>query len=264
MDRLVVELKMSEFEAFRHLNRLIENVNSTLSQILQGQLIEEADLEKFEAMERRFHFNPSLGNVIFASAVHGYAFTVAEFANIWARKVNLDEKTLVEHLFSDSYFGGGKINPNAEGKGRKSMFEQFVLAPLWEVQKCALVDQNLEKLKEFAVKLNLPAVKSKQLADAFPEFMRSWLSLSSTVIQSIARCIPAQDAFKRSERMAIFFPANDSECLNEAVRHCQPDDKLCTAFVVKLFCIDEHKVALVRIMSGTLHKGGIVWKMFTI
>jgi ribosome assembly protein 1 len=194
MDRLVVELKMSEFEAFRHLNRLIENVNSTLSQILQGQLIEEADLEKFEAMEKRFHFNPSLGNVIFASAVHGYAFTVADFAKIWAPKVNLDEKTLSENLFSDSYLGGGKINPNAENKSRKSMFEQLVLTPLWEVQKCALVDRNLDKLKEFAVKLNLPAVKSKQLADAFPEFMRSWLPLSTTVIRSIARCIPAQDA----------------------------------------------------------------------
>jgi ribosome assembly protein 1 len=134
MDRLVLELKMSEFEAFRHLNRLIENINSTLSQILQCQLIEEKDLEKFEETEKRFHFNPALGNVIFASAVHGYAFTLKDFAKLWATKLQLDENLLTEHLFSDSYLGGGKINPNAESKGRKSMFEQLVLAPLWEVQ----------------------------------------------------------------------------------------------------------------------------------
>jgi translation elongation factor EF-G len=47
--------------------------------------------------------------------------------------------------------------------------------------------------------------------------------------------------------------------LNEAVRLCKPDDQLCTAFVVKLFCIDEQKVALVRIMSGTLRKGMCVY-----
>jgi ribosome assembly protein 1 len=134
MDRLVVELKMSEDEAFRHLSRLIENVNSTLSQIIQGQLIEEADLEKFEAMEKRFHFNPAFGNVIFASAVHGYAFTLADFARLWAPKVKLDEKLLIENLFSDCYLGAGKINPNAESKGKRSLFEQLVLSPLWEVQ----------------------------------------------------------------------------------------------------------------------------------
>lgn len=131
LDRLVIELKMNEAEAFRHLSRLIENVNSTLSQILQGQLIEETDLEKFEAMEKRFHFNPALGNVIFASAVHGYAFTLQDFAKIWAPKVNIDEKTLIEHLFSDSYLGGGKINSNAESKGRKSLFEVRILYKLF-------------------------------------------------------------------------------------------------------------------------------------
>lgn len=255
MDRLVVELKMSEAEAFRHLNRLVENVNSTLSQILQGQLFEETDMEKFEAMERRFHFNPTLGNVIFASAAFGYAFTLIDFAKMWASRLKLDEQAIADNLFSDSYLGGGKINPNAESKGRRSIFEQLVLAPLWEVQKCALIDKNVEKLKEFSTKLKLPAVKSKQLADAFPEFMRSWLPLSSTVIRSIAHCVSAQDAFKTLERMITIFPANDSEPLAEAVRSCNPDEKLCVAFVVKLFCIDDQKIALVRVMSGTIRKG---------
>lgn len=113
----------------------------------------------------------------------------------------------------------------------------------------------MEKLKEFAAKLNLPAVKARQMADAFPEFMRLWLPLSSTVIRSIAQCVSAQDAFKTNERMSVIFPANDSERLSKAVRTCSSDDQLCTIFIVKLFCIDEKKVALVRVMSGTLKKG---------
>jgi translation elongation factor EF-G len=116
----------------------------------------------------------------------------------------------------------------------------------------------LEKLKEFATKLNLPVVKSKQMADAFPEFMRSWLPLSTAVIKSIARCISAQDAFKTTERMQVIFPANDSDQLFNAVRTCNPDNQLCSVFVVKLFCIDEQKVALVRVMSGTLQKGNCI------
>src|SRR5438045_3491339 len=117
---------MVEAEAFQHLNRLIENVNSTLSQILQGQMIEQEDWAKFEALEQRFHFNPTHGNVIFASAVHGYAFTVADFAKLWSPRLKLDEKTLAESLFSDSYLASGKIHADAEKKGRRSLFEQLV------------------------------------------------------------------------------------------------------------------------------------------
>lgn len=113
----------------------------------------------------------------------------------------------------------------------------------------------MDKLKEFAKKLNLPAVKSKQIVDAFPEFMRLWLPLSSTVIRSIAYCVSAQDAFKSNERMSVIFPANDSDRLYESVQNCDSNNTLCCVFVVKLFCIDDRKVVLVRVMSGTLKKG---------
>lgn len=85
--------------------------------------------------------------------------------------------------------------------------------------------------------------------------MRLWLPLSSTVIRSIAYSVSAQDAFKSNERISVIFPTNDSDRLYKSVQNCNPEDPLCCVFVVKLFCIDDRKVALVRVMSGTLKKG---------
>lgn len=61
LDRLVVELKMSEAEAFQHMRRLLELINSCVSQILQGYLLEE-DWHKIEATESSRHFDPTKGN----------------------------------------------------------------------------------------------------------------------------------------------------------------------------------------------------------
>jgi len=33
------------------------------------------------------HFDPSKGNVLFASALYGYAFAVEDFAELWAKRL---------------------------------------------------------------------------------------------------------------------------------------------------------------------------------
>ena len=127
LDRLIIELKMSEAEAFAHLTRLIENVNSCASQILQGALREE-EWSAFEAAEAQIHFDVARGNVLFSSAIYGWAFGARDFAKIWSERLKVDERELAERLFTDAYLSGsGKICANAEKNGRRALFEQLVL-----------------------------------------------------------------------------------------------------------------------------------------
>lgn len=49
------------------------------------------------------------GNVIFSSAVHAYAFSMDDFAEIYAPKLNLNKSELAKSLFGDFFLHGGKI-----------------------------------------------------------------------------------------------------------------------------------------------------------
>lgn len=41
------------------------------------------------------------------------------------------------------------IKEGAECLGKKTLFEQFVLQPLWDVHKSGLLDEDLQKLKVY-------------------------------------------------------------------------------------------------------------------
>ena len=97
MDRLIVELQMTPQEAYIHINKILEQVNAVMATFFTGDLMEDearkmaeakhekAEEEEFDAnkvydwsIEERddsdIYFDPARGNVIFSSAVDGWAF----------------------------------------------------------------------------------------------------------------------------------------------------------------------------------------------
>ena len=80
IDRRVVELQMTPMEAYQHVWRIIEQVNVIASQHLSAEMFAAADLgdEYDEGVvdegEAKMFFSPAKGNVVFASAVDGWAF----------------------------------------------------------------------------------------------------------------------------------------------------------------------------------------------
>ncbi|CAD5210465.1 unnamed protein product [Bursaphelenchus xylophilus] len=263
IDRLITELKLTESEGFQHIRQLIENVNSTLSQIFHGLLLEEQtdqiEWDKMDAVELRHHFHPSHGNVLFSSAIFGYAFSVEDFASKWAPKLKLEASYLQDNLFSDCYFASGQLQHDAERKGKKTLFEQLVLTPLWEVYKVAFQDKDVDKLKTTALKLGLPALKSKRCEEAFHELMRTWMPLSSAVARAVARCQSAKQAFTSDARIARIFPANDCDEIVKGLKSCDPEDPLLLLFIMKLYVIDDKKLAVCRVMNGIVKKDQFVF-----
>src|SRR5262249_28161041 len=116
------------------IRRLIENVNSCVSQLLQCQLADGAELHHFESLERRMHFEPGSArcNVLFASATHGYAFCVEDFARMWRDRLGLRQELgeLSMNTFSPDHFfspASQCVQSGAEQKGKRTLFEQWVL-----------------------------------------------------------------------------------------------------------------------------------------
>jgi len=172
MDRLVTELMMSPSEAYSHLSRLLEQVNAVIGSFYQGERMEE-DLQWRERMESRvnasaardkdktknkiqeddsassvndfadfeerddedLYFAPEKNNVIFCSAVDGWAFTIRQFAAIYERKLGIKRTILEKVLWGDFYLDpktkrvlGQK---HLKGRALKPMFVQLVLDSIW-------------------------------------------------------------------------------------------------------------------------------------
>lgn len=171
IDRLVTELKMSPSEAYSHLSRLLEQVNAVIGSFYQGERMEE-DLLWRERMEERvnasaarskkqahdgvsedaaqlgddlaefeerddedLYFAPEKNNVIFCSAVDGWAFTIRQFAGIYERKLGIKRAILEKVLWGDFYLDpktkrvlGQK---HLKGRALKPMFVQLVLDSIW-------------------------------------------------------------------------------------------------------------------------------------
>jgi ribosome assembly protein 1 len=177
MDRLVTELKLSPSEAYHHLSRLIEQVNAVMGSFYASERMED-DLRWREERERRLaarreeqgnadapdaqgadgaedmggefeeredediYFAPDRGNVLFASAIDGWAFRLGKFARLYAEKLGIKEKNLRRVLWGDWY-----LDPKTKrvvgrkklaGRALKPLFVQFVLENLWRVYDTVL------------------------------------------------------------------------------------------------------------------------------
>lgn len=171
MDRLVTELKMSPAEAFSHLSRLLEQVNAVIGSFYQGERMEE-DLQWRERMEDRLnaaatrdqenkkssvddesaqsitegtefeerddedlYFAPEKNNVIFCSAVDGWAFTIRQFAAIYEKKLGIKRTVLEKVLWGDYYLDPKTKRvlgvKHLKGRALKPMFVQLVLDSIW-------------------------------------------------------------------------------------------------------------------------------------
>ncbi|KAK6052605.1 hypothetical protein COOONC_09889 [Cooperia oncophora] len=111
-------------------------------------MLENDSTDNIEEVEAALSFEPTKGNVIFSSAIHCYAFGVEDFAEMYAEKLKIPKLELTNALFGDFYIAGGKIKDDAASRGKKPLFVQLVLEPLWALHDCGLVDNDLPKLVE--------------------------------------------------------------------------------------------------------------------
>lgn len=97
-----------------------------------------------EKDDEDIYFAPEQGNVIFASAIDGWAFRISQFAQIHAKRLGIKETNLRQVLWGDFY-----LDPKTKrvlgrkhlGKrSLKPMFVQFVLENLWAVYDSVILN----------------------------------------------------------------------------------------------------------------------------
>lgn len=239
MDRLVTELMMTPEEAYSHLSKLLEQVNAVLGSFYQGDRMEE-DLNWREKMEERvaaakgaqttekgadlpaaeyeekddedLYFAPERNNVIFASAIDGWAFTVRQFSGLYEKKLGIKRANLEKVLWGNFYLDPKTkklLGPkHLRGRNLKPLFVQLVLEPIWTVYKATIGIGNErgdpELLQKITKSLNVTVpphvLRSKDPRLLLTTIFSSWLPLSTAVLVSVVESLPPPNV-AQSERI---------------------------------------------------------------
>eukprot|EP01135_Chromosphaera_perkinsii_P004492 Nk52_evm16s284 gene=Nk52_evmTU16s284 len=193
IDRLILELKMTPYEAYLQLQKIVEQVNVIVGSFLTADRMKEAEeesnnVENGVSRERRksssanttsgsfsvgkinledwmledvddehVYFTPVKGNVIFASASDGWAFDLSDFAKIYHSRLGVSEEELKDGLWGDNFFNAKtkKIVSGAQAKAKKPLFVQLVLENIWQIYDSVVISPNQEKTEKIVKALSL-------------------------------------------------------------------------------------------------------------
>lgn len=215
IDRLITELKLSPLEAYQHLKKIIEQVNAILGvfevEDLLGEATKRYEANKIQQDQSNYedcdeiiesehvYFSPAKGNVIFSSAIDGWAFRINQFARLYSKKLGMKESLLNKVLWGDYYLDKkAKRVVNQLGlKGRllKPLFVQFVLENVWAVYESVLNQPDRTKLESIISKLSVKVeqreLSSKDSRSLLKTVMSQWLPLSSAVLLAVIQQIPS-------------------------------------------------------------------------
>lgn len=79
--------------------------------------------------------DPTKGTVGFGSGLHGWAFTLKQFAEIYSSKFKIDPPKLMKRLWGDQFYNAKERKWNKSGgEGYVRGFCQFVLDPIFKVR----------------------------------------------------------------------------------------------------------------------------------
>lgn len=113
------------------------SINGVPPEDTESMATEPAAGEFEEKDDEDIYFAPEKNNVIFSSAIDGWAFTVKQFAGIYEKKLGMKGSALEKVLWGDYYLDPKTrrvLEPkHLKGRPLKPMFVQLVLENIWAV-----------------------------------------------------------------------------------------------------------------------------------
>lgn len=110
VDRCIFELKHDGESIYQSFVSVIDKVNVIQSTYTSEEIHSEADIgEELKKNEKgtsssSFGLHPSKGNVAFGSGRQNWAFTLANFANLYSKKFKTNFDTMMNRLWGDYFF----------------------------------------------------------------------------------------------------------------------------------------------------------------
>lgn len=280
IDRLITEWRLTPYEAYQHLSRVIEQVNSVIGSLYSGERMEDdlkwrekGSLGDFiEKDDKDIYFDPQKNNVVFASAVDGWAFSVNTFAKFYLVKLGFSQAVLSKTLWGDFYFDAKskKILPASRSKSglMKPLFASLVLEQIWSVYNSCVLDRDESKIEKIIAKLGAQVsqreLRSKEHKKVLLAIMQQWIPVSQALLSAVIDYLPSpvEAQSKRIDKLlgesGYDLESKDEGMkidpgLIEALKLCDSNEKkYSVAYTSKLISVDEDDIPRVNASDGKL------------
>merc|ERR1711902_188637 len=248
MDRALLELQLGQEELFQTFQRIVENVNVIVATY--------ADDDGPMGVVRVDVNNGSVG---FGSGLHGWAFTLKQFAEMYAAKFGVDTDKMMKKLWGESFFNPKTKKWSKEkADDNKRSFCMYVLDAILNFKK-EQTEKLLGKLTTATGKLVKDVLKAEEKElegkPLMKAVMRNWLPAGDTMFQMITVHLPTPVTAQKYRADQLYEgPLDDEACV--AMRDCDPNGHLMMYISKMVPTSDKGRFyAFGRVFSGRIATG---------
>merc|ERR1711923_31101 len=255
MDRALLELQLDQEELYQTFARIVESVNVIVATY--------ADDDGPMGM---IHVNVNNGSVGFGSGLHGWAFNLKQFAEMYASKFGVDIDKMMLKLWGENFFNPKtKKWSKTKDADNKRSFVMYVLDPIYMVFDAIMnfkkeqTEKLLGKLTTASGKAVKDILKAEELElEGKPLMkcvMRNWLPAGDAMFQMIVIHLPSPvTAQKYRAELLYEGPADDAACTG--IKNCDPNGPLMMYISKMVPTSDKGRFyAFGRVFSGKISTG---------
>lgn len=249
VDRALLELQLTKEALYTSFLRVIESVNVVIATY-------------FDEALGNCQVYPEKGNVAFASGLHGWAFTLNQFAIRYAKKFGIDKNKMMERLWGDNYFNPATKkwttkSTTEDGVQLERAFCMFILDPIFRIFDSVLNDK-VDQYKDMLKKLEVPMIDEdyeKKGKDLVKVVMRKFLPAADALLEMIAIHLPSPVTAQAYRCETLYEGPMDDECA-VGIKNCDPNAPL-MLYVSKMVPTSDKGrfFAFGRVFSGTVKAG---------
>ena len=191
VDRLILDLKIPPTDAYHKLRHTIEEVNSLIAETAASP-----EVTTSTSGYTPLRLSPETGNVVFASAKHGWSFTIPSFARIYEDTYggSLEIDRFSRRLWGDVYFNsktrGFSSRPTKENAQRT--FVEFILEPIYKLYSQVVGEEAAElqpTLEQVGIRLRSSELKY-DVKPLLKLVLSSFFDKPSGFVDAVVRHLP--------------------------------------------------------------------------
>ncbi|BFZ01489.1 hypothetical protein BsWGS_04528 [Bradybaena similaris] len=247
MDLALLTLQLDPEDLYQTFQRIIENVN-----VIVGTYCED------EGPMGDIQVDPKTGTVGFGSGLHGWAFTLKDFAKLYSSKFKIEETQLMKRLWGNQFYSvKEKKWFKEETAGAVRGFTNYILKPIYEIFSHCMTktkEEAVALVEKLGVKLTFED-KELEGKPLLKTVMRKWLPAGDAMLQMIVIHLPSPVTAQKYRAELLYEGPLDDECC-VAVKNCDPKGPLMMYISKMVPTTDKGRFyAFGRVFSGVVSTG---------